>query len=224
MFITFKKYYKSKNPGNYFSYTLSIIFLLFVFINISYSQTDIPSDTIKVDSAKAEKLGLFNKENKKTFKVIFSGKPGKAALFSIIIPGGGQAYNKRYWKIPIVWGAVGYFGYVALQANQNYNKVNNGYKLMLQDEDYIYNNYTSAAQLRPYRDQLRSSRERAWVTFGIIYLVQSIEAYIDRHLIDFDLKEDLSFNPNFDNGNINFGLSLNLSKKNKKLSNTKLWY
>lgn len=224
MFKPNNLYYKSKINKNHFLYILYVVILLFTFTNKSFSQTTFPTDTIKVDSAQAEKLGLFNEENKKTFKVIFSGKPGRAALFSLIIPGGGQAYNKRYWKIPIVWGAVGWFGYVALEGNKNYKEVNDAYKRLLIDDNYEYNGYTSGSQLRPYRDQLRSSRERKWVTFGIVYLVQSIEAYIDRHLIDFDLKEDLSFKPNFDNGNINFGLSLNLSKTNKKLSNSKFLF
>lgn len=211
-------------PKNPFPYLCYIVIILFIFNNISYSQTDIPTDTVKVDSAQAEKLGLFNKENKKTFKIIFSGNPGKAALYSLIVPGGGQAYNKRYWKIPIVWIAVGWVGYLAIQGNNEYKKANNVYKCLLKGELCDYNGITSATQLRPYRDQLRSSRERKWVTFGIIYLVQSIEAYIDRHLIDFDLEEDLSFKQNFENGSVNFGFSLNLSKQSKKLSNRKLLF
>ena len=196
-----------------------ILFLVFILQgHLLLSQTDIPTDTIQVDSAEAEKLGLFNKENRQTFKILFSGKPAKAGLYSLLIPGAGQAYNKRYWKIPIVWGAVGYFGYSAYVAGKDYREIDEAYRCMLRNEGCSYNGITDPGQLRPYRDNARSYKENMWVTFSIVYLVQAIEAYIDRHLIDFDLSKDLSFRSGYDNGGFNFGFNYNLVRcaRNKR--------
>ena len=199
-----------------------MFFTFFSFTQLN-SQDTIQSDTIKVDSAKTEKHGLFTKENKNTFKVLFSGKPGRAALYSLLIPGGGQAYNKRYWYIPIVWAGLGWFGYKATQTSREYNKAYNAYKCLIKNGDgsCVYqsaNNvqYSQATLLRPEVDRLHSARERNWVTFGIIYLVQVFHAYVQRHLIDFDLNEDLSIIPSLQNGTPSFGLSVNLNSKKKK--------
>ncbi|HHH54250.1 MAG TPA: hypothetical protein ENK91_11370 [Bacteroidetes bacterium] len=174
------------------------IFLISIFLLNSSSlrsQTDIPTDTIQIDSAQAQKLGLFNKENRKTFKIVFSGKPAEAFLFSVFLPGAGQAFNGKYWKMPLVWGAIGYFGYAAIQATNDYNNWDNTYRCLLRGQNCSYNGISSPTQLRPYRDRARSNMERMWVSFGAVYLIQAIEAYIDRHLIDFDLDKNLSFSP-----------------------------
>ncbi len=191
--------------------SLSILMMLFVSNNILLAQTDIPTDTIQIDSAEAEKLGLFNKENRRTFKILFSGKPAKAALFSLFLPGSGQAYNGKYWKMPIVWGLIGYFGYNAYSASKKYKEMDDAYWCMVRNEHCSYNGITDPNQLRPYRNNARSYKERMWVTFSIVYLVQAIEAYIDRHLIDFDLNKDLSFKPEFSKRGFAIGLNYNLN-------------
>jgi len=208
-------------------FSKQIILLIIFFISISstylYSQDTIQQDTVKIDNAKTAGQGLFNKENKNTFKVLFSGKPGRAALYSLIIPGGGQAYNKRYWYIPIVWAGLGWFGYQAIQSSKEYNKAYDTYKCLIKNGDgsCVYQStsnvqYSQATLLRPEVDKLHSARERNWVIFGIIYLVQVFHAYVQRHLIDFDLNEDLSITPSFQNGTPSFGLSVNLNSKKKK--------
>ncbi len=189
-----------------------IVVLIIILLNTNlYSQTDIPTDTIAVDSAEAARLGLFNKENRKTFKIIFSGKPTEAALFSLFLPGAGQAYNGRYWKMPIVWGLIGYFGYNAFRASKEYRDIDYAYRCMLRNENCSYKGITDSGQLAPYRLQARSLRDRMWVTFTVVYLIQAVEAYIDRHLIDFDMSKDLTIKPGFSNGGINLGFSYNIN-------------
>lgn len=201
-----------------------IVLVLLVFIKpeLLRSQNIPYPDTIKIDSTEAEKKGLFDKENRKTFKIIFSGKPAKAALFSLIIPGGGQAYNRKYWKVPVAWGLVGYFGYQAIQSRNTYKEMDDAYRCMLRGENCSYENITDPATLRSYRDQARSTSERNWVTFSAVYLIQVLEAYIDRHLIDFDLNENLAFKSAISPEFAAIGLTLQLNKKSstgKKLYN-----
>ena len=194
-----------------------ILFLIFILQgHLLLSQTDIPIDTIQIDSAEAEKLGLFNKENRQTFKLLFSGKPAKAMMFSLFLPGAGQAFNGRYWKMPIVWGLVGYFGYNAFKANKDYVEIDQAYRCMLENEGCSYKGITDPGQLRPYRDNARSYKERMWVTFSIVYLVQAIEAYIDSHLIDFDLSKDLSVKSGYGKNGFSFGFKYNLNGNKKR--------
>jgi len=201
---------------------ISILILMFIVFLPAGAQTDIPTDTIRIDSAEAEKLGLFNKENRQTFKMIFSGKPAQAALFSLFLPGAGQAYNGKYWKIPIVLGLIGYFGYNAIAASKTYSEMDKAYRCMLRNEVCSYKGITDASQLRPYRDNARSNKERMWVTFSMVYLVQAIEAYIDRHLIDFDLDKNLSFDSGFKNGGLNLGFKYNLNSSKSRLVNKQI--
>jgi len=202
---------------------INLFLLGFSFVILSFSpqnnfaQKTIQSDTIKVDSSKAVNLGLFTKENKQTLGILFSGKPAKAGLYSLIFPGAGQIYNKQYYSVPIVWGLIGYFGYRAYVANKDYCEINRVYHCMIDGGtcDYKDLGYTRATELAPYRKQLKSKADKNWVTFSVLYLFQAIYSYIQRHLIDFDLDEDLTVKPTVSptQGGFGIGLSMNISSK-----------
>jgi hypothetical protein len=176
-------------------------------------------DTISIDSAEAAHLGLFDAENRKTFKIMFSGEPARAGLYSLIFPGAGQIFNEKCWKAPIVWGVVGYFGYVAVKSNNEYRAMDKAYRCMDDGGSCTYTIInanktktiiTDKKIMRSYWDAKRSSNERNWVTFSVIYLVQVLEAYIDRHLIDFDLDPNLTFNSSITPDFKGFGLTYNI--------------
>lgn len=198
-----------------YSFLIAIFMLALLLPNIAFSQDTIQQDTIKVDSTEAARLGLFNDENKHTFKVLFSGKPARAGLYSLIFPGAGQLYNKQYYSVPIVWGIVGYTGYLTYISNKKYCEINRVSACLRAGGECDYNNLgiTRASQLEPYRKEAKYNAEKYWVIFTGVYLVQAIYAYIQRHLIDFDLDEDLTFKPVVTPVGIGMGLSLNLSSK-----------
>ncbi len=196
--------------------------MIMIFPTDIFSQNTIKKDTIEIDSSEAVNLDLFNKDNKNTFKILFSGKPARAALYSVI-PGLGQIYNKKYWYAPIIWAGLGYFGYKAVISTRDYKKSYSVYKCLKKygDNRCHFDSpsgvvYTNASLLRPEVDKLHSIEERNWVTFGIIYVVQIIHAYIQRHLVDFDLNENLSITPSIQSGTVALGVSLNINSKNKK--------
>ncbi len=217
--------YKFSGKRKYF-FLLVFLVASTLFFSSSVVAQDTPQpDTIQIDSAKAIRMGLFNKENKKTFKVLFSGKPGRAALFSFIVPGAGQVYNKNYWKASIVVGVMGFLGYQAITASKKYSEINNSYECMLRGEGCSYKGITSHSILRPIRDKARTNAESAWVFFAVGHLVQTFWAYVDRHFIDFNMDKNLTLKPIISNYSYSLGLSYKINpEKNKKEKKESSWF
>jgi len=126
-----------------------------------------------------------------TFFDIFSGNPGRAALYSLVVPGGGQAYNKKWWKVPVAIGIDGLALSNVFFNKSNFKKYDGIYKNLLaggKDPDFF-----SPTDVKPIRDAYRQRYEYAWVYFGIAHLVTVFDAFVDRHLIEFDISEDLTY-------------------------------
>ena len=145
--------------------------------------------------------------------------PTKAALFSAAIPGLGQAYNKKYWKIPIVWAALGAFGYFIIWNNDQYQyyRRNLIYEIE-QDPNYPNDSGLNQSTLKSARDQHRRNRDQL-VLYGILfYLAQVVDAHVDAHLIEFDVNQDLSvrLEPGYiplNTGGSQFGMSFKFKFK-----------
>lgn len=124
--------------------------------------------------------------------------PRRAALLSAIIPGGGQAYNRSWWKIPVVYGAIGGLTYTAVVNGKEYRTLADNYKRLV---DRDPNNqpteqpYASldAATLKGYRDQWRVYTERSYIFLGLTYLLSITDAFVDAHLHQFDISDDLTW-------------------------------
>lgn len=162
--------------------------LFFIFIGVTdplMAQFNDPSENRVDSSSQQSDFSIFDESNKNTFRVLFSGNPGRAALYSLILPGAGQYYNKRYWKIPLVYGALGGVGYLYWAANHTYQDAKTNYTDNI--ETSLANTYFVI-----YQDA-KKSREQALFAIIGVYLFNVFDAYIDRHLIDFDMSEDLSF-------------------------------
>ena len=119
----------------------------------------------------------------------------KRALLYAIVPGGGQIYNRRWWKLPIVYGT--FAGLVAvIEDNQrNYQRFQSAYQLALNEEPHEFTGtrLDSPASLRNLRDAYDKNRQTAYVIIVVAYAMQGIEAFVDAHLRDFDIDDDLSF-------------------------------
>jgi Family of unknown function (DUF5683) len=127
---------------------------------------------------------------------IFEGPPGRAALYSLIVPGTGQIYNGSYWKAPIVWGVIGTMGtVVAFNINQ-FNDFDSRYTIALTNEMAGEPNTDpqglSSTQLFNLRTQANKNKQLSIVLFSFLWLGNSIEAYVDAHLREFDVSDDLS--------------------------------
>ena len=119
--------------------------------------------------------------------------PTRATLLSATIPGLGQAYNKKYWKIPLVWLGLGAFGYFIIWNNDQYQyyRRNLIYEIE-QDPDYPNETNLNEATLKSARDQYRRNRDQLALYGILFYLVQIVDAHVDAHLIEFDVNQDLS--------------------------------
>lgn len=119
--------------------------------------------------------------------------PLKAAFFSAALPGLGQIYNKKYWKIPIVWGGLAGFGYAIDYYHVRYQfyRTNLLYEIN-QDPNYPNETNLNQDQLRSARDFYRRNRDQ-FVLYGILfYLLNIVDAHVDAHLKEFDVNQDLS--------------------------------
>jgi hypothetical protein len=119
--------------------------------------------------------------------------PRMAALFSFILPGAGQAYNKKWWKIPIVWGALGGIGYFTFDTQKTYHGLRDAYKTIVNGgiPESPYDAF-DAPRLRSYRDTYRGYTEKWYLALGVTYLLAVTDAFVDAHLARFDVSDDLS--------------------------------
>ena len=146
----------------------------------------------------------------------------KAVLFSAILPGLGQAYNKKYWKIPIVYAGFGGLSYAVYYNATNYQQSRAAYRLAVDLDSTTTGSYkgrTDANSLKLYRDYYRKNLELSGLFMGIWYLLNLVDAAVDAHLFHYDVNDKLSINvrptavPTFQNNSPSFGLSLYFNLK-----------
>jgi len=161
----------------------------FLLTTLSFAQ----KDTVSVDSKK------FSKLQKKEFKYD-ALSPSKAAFYSAIFPGGGQIYNGKYWKAPIVWGAIGTSLYFYLDNNKEYDRYRKAYKLRksgIQDEFTLDDGSVliSTTGLERAQKTLRNNRDVSLLVTAGLYVLQIVEASVNAHLLTFDDGDQISVSP-----------------------------
>lgn len=119
--------------------------------------------------------------------------PKRALLWSII-PGGGQVYNRDWWKVPLVAG-----GFYALYRTIDYNtdlyrRLQAAYLLKLDGEEHEFSGtgIDNIRSLRNIRDRYDKNTQMSYVFLLLGYVLQGVEAYVDAHLRQFDIDDDLS--------------------------------
>ena len=171
-------------------------------------------------SNKDELNETVSQNKKNTSRALDPLRPAKAAFYSAVLPGLGQAYNKKFWKIPIVYGAIGTGLYFYLDNNKLYKQYRNAYKRRLagftDDEFYGPGDtpfLSDEALIRAQRTLKRNKELSMLVTVGL-YVLNIIEANVDAHLLQYNLDENLALKPFMDFNNpyytTQIGLSLNI--------------
>lgn len=131
----------------------------------------------------------------KTDKKKLYAKPRIATILSIVLPGAGQAYNKKYWKIPIIYAGLGGFGYMFVQNNTQYNYYRKNLIAEYDDDPETLNtSIYSGDQLIVQKAQYRKLRDFGVIGIGAFYLLNIVDANVDAHLTTFDVSDDLSLN------------------------------
>ena len=125
-------------------------------------------------------------------KFVMRKSPLKAVLLSAALPGLGQFYNESYWKLPIIALAGGYFGYEIINQNNQFLDYRDQYIASQTPE-----NQNGNQQILTLRNFYKDQRDRFIFYFGIFYVVNLIDAYVDAHMYDFNVSDkiQLGFQP-----------------------------
>ncbi|TJY36260.1 DUF5683 domain-containing protein [Pontimicrobium aquaticum] len=189
---------------------LLVVILLLPFAAISQNEDTVGETIVIQDSI--------------TKKPIDPLRPSRAAFYSAILPGLGQAYNKKYWKIPIVYAALGTGIYFYADNNKDYKRYRNAYKRRLagfsDDEFWGENtdesplaspNISNDGLIRAQRTLRRNKEISLLVTIGI-YALNIIDANVDAHLLQYNVDDNLAIKPHFNfndmDATTNLGLTL----------------
>ncbi|ULQ53511.1 DUF5683 domain-containing protein [Flavihumibacter fluvii] len=127
--------------------------------------------------------------------------PRIATIRSAILPGWGQATNKKYWKIPIVYAALGITGYVFFDNVKTYNEVQYAYQVSVGKDTANYDNVADylkpfvpdeVTSLDNYRREFRRNIDYSVLVFLLFWGLNVVDATVDAHLKDFDVSPNLS--------------------------------
>lgn len=186
-------------------------------------------DTVNTDTLSKKEIRILERQQKRDSIArlpvdIDPLSPAKAAFYSAILPGLGQIYNKSYWKVPLVYGAIGTGVYFYIENTNNYNRYRDAYKRRLAgyyDDEFYDINGDGVAPGSPdvSDDALRDAQEfyqqnrdlSLLITIGL-YVLNIVDANVDAHLKQFNVNENISLKPYLEqnqlNYNPNYGLSL----------------
>ncbi len=158
-------------------HTIKILAITFLLLRTGYSQ----QDTLRNNSSEKEDTVF-----------VMQKSPWGAVLRSAILPGWGQFYNQSYLKIPVVWGVLGWLGYQWYQNNKYYR----------QSQD-LYNQ-TNNINYLSYKTFYQDQRDLFAIYFGLAYVLNLVDAYVDAELFDFSVKQDARTNSPMLNMRVNF--------------------
>lgn len=118
--------------------------------------------------------------------------PKKAALYSAILPGAGQVYTKKYWKVPIVYGGIVTSFYFINENNSKYIEYREAALLSHETgENQLGYNYS---ELKTLKEHYRRNRDVSYFSFVAIYILNIVDASVNAHLFSFDVSDDISMN------------------------------
>lgn len=201
------------------------ILLLFTFsVHLVFAQTDtlvvndvdIEVDSIVSDTSISKVKFLSKAHLKEIFGKEKYPNPKLALILSLAVPGAGQLYNKKYWKIPVVYAGLGGLVYAINYNTENYHAFRDSYNARTDNNPETIGEFSelSNAAILSYRNKFDKRRQQVWLGFFAVWLLNSTEAFIDAHLMKFDVSDDLTMqiSPYFDgfeygSGGVSLGFS-----------------
>jgi hypothetical protein len=139
--------------------------------------------------------GLRTKDTIKKSSEINVLAPSKAAFYSAVFPGMGQIYNKKYWKVPLVYGALGTTIYFYINNNKKYHLYRDAYKRRLEgftDDNY---SYLDNSRLIAAQKFYQNNRDLSALLTGLFYILNVLDANVDAHLMQFNVNDKLTVKP-----------------------------
>jgi hypothetical protein len=176
---------------NHHKFLFALFFLLFI------KSFALRSNSSVFLSAPDEKSGCIFETKKNpddSLKRLINKDARRASLMSFILPGLGQAYNRKFWKIPIIYAAFGGVGYFFRDQNQKYQDYHNELIFRYANPAASPNSFKnlSVDQLNTEKVLYKKYRDFCIIGIGIIYLINVIDANVSAHLKTFDVSDKLS--------------------------------
>ncbi len=119
-------------------------------------------------------------------------QPARAAIYSAILPGAGQVYNRKYWKVPIVLGGLGVSYWFIQDNNKQYQRYKRAYLDVVNGRPDEFNGLYGGDQLRSVADTYHRWRDLSYVAFGLVYALNIVDASVDGYFVRFDVGNDLT--------------------------------
>ncbi len=167
-----------------------ILLFLCIISSIAFSQHSVRLQLLKQESS-AIVLPPFSPDSTVAVSPRQTKSPTLAIMLSAILPGAGQVYTERYWKIPLIWGFGAYFASVWNKANDLYQRARDRYQTSV---DQKVNGGLGDAQTRYERDFYHDERDRFAFYIAITYALNIIDAYVGASLYNFDVSDELGGN------------------------------
>jgi hypothetical protein len=167
----------------------SILIAISVFLTCAVTAFGQEIDTLNVASSDTTQVDqAVDKERKRH-------SPKLATILSAVAPGAGQIYNRKYWKLPIIYGAFGGLIYSVVWHNQQFRTFKDAYLIRIDDDPATVDQFEgqySEDNLLSLQADYRKNRDLSAIFLGVVYALNIVDAVVDAHLFDFDVGEDLS--------------------------------
>ncbi len=155
-----------------------------------------PTDTISIKpQSEVQVLAEIEEDNAPLVKPKYS--PTKAGLYSAVLPGLGQYYNRKYWKIPIVWGGIGTGVGVTLWNDKQYKRYRDAYVAELNGLPHEFSDIPGITKeaLGRTQDRVKRQRDYSIAVTGLVYILNIMDAVVDAHLYEQRNDPDLAIKP-----------------------------
>ena len=184
---------------SYVSFFFALIILCSVNSSFLFAQDNQPSISQKAETRSVPQSSIVNHQS-----TILPHSPRKATIMSAILPGLGQAYNKKYWKIPVIYAGFAVCAYFITDNQKMYQAYSDLYKASVdtslknyffQGKIYNYSDLHSHSEdIRGVVETYHKWRDLSVILTTSVYLLNIIDANVDGHLFNFDISDDLSIN------------------------------
>jgi hypothetical protein len=176
-----------------------ILFLILFFATESVVAQTVRPDSVVAIAVQTDSSTIARDRTKAKKDTVEKHSPRKATLRSALVPGWGQAYNKEYWKIPLVYAAVGIPAGFFIYNHTWYKRTKRAYEIRVNNDTAGFPTIDpklqdlNAQSLQFYRNQFRRDRDYSILYTLIAWGLNVADATVFAHLKDFDVSDDLSF-------------------------------
>lgn len=185
----------------------SVYFFIFIVVGIFAQAQNIEPDTLTVQNSSENFISekpksieevVADVERVNAMKIPRGNTPIKAGLYSAVLPGMGQYYNRKYWKIPVVWGLLGTSIGITMYQEKQYQRYRDAFVLEINGQPNEFsslgiNNLKEA--LGRQQDTMKRYRDYWIVITAVVYLLNVLDAVVDAHLSEGRRDPDLSILP-----------------------------